>query len=76
MILGRKEMCREGDSNPHGFLHTPLKRTCLPFHHPGIRHLRRIFYFRVRLSDSEGTVSVRDFMGTFSKTEWLDRPLE
>jgi len=30
----------------------------------------------VRLSDSEGTVSVRDFMGTFSKTEWLDRPLE
>ncbi len=28
-------MCREGDSNPHGFLHTPLKRTCLPFHHPG-----------------------------------------
>src|SRR5262249_21309863 len=22
--------CREGDLNPHGFPHTPLKRTCLP----------------------------------------------
>ena len=20
--------------NPHAFRHTPLKRTCLPFHHP------------------------------------------
>ncbi len=27
MVLG-------GDLNPHAFRHAPLKRTCLPFHHP------------------------------------------
>jgi hypothetical protein len=26
--------CSGGDLNPHAFRHTPLKRTCLPFHHP------------------------------------------
>ena len=25
-----------GDLNPHGLRHTPLKRTCLPFHHPSV----------------------------------------
>ena len=25
--------CRRRGSNPHEFLHTHLKRTCLPFHH-------------------------------------------
>jgi hypothetical protein len=25
-----------GDLNPYAFRHTPLKRTCLPFHHPSI----------------------------------------
>jgi hypothetical protein len=25
--------CSERDSNPHAVKHTPLKRTCLPFHH-------------------------------------------
>ena len=29
----RKE-CSGGDLNPHALRHTPLKRTCLPFHHP------------------------------------------
>src|SRR5689334_23050734 len=30
--------CSGGDLNPHALRHTPLKRTCLPFHHPsGIR---------------------------------------
>ena len=28
--------CRRRDSNPHGFLHTPLKRACLPI--PPLRH--------------------------------------
>jgi hypothetical protein len=23
--------------NPHALRHTPLKRTCLPFHHPSAR---------------------------------------
>ncbi len=25
-----KKWCRRRDSNPHGLLHTPLKRACLP----------------------------------------------
>ena len=32
------EWCRRRDSNPHGFLHTPLKRACLPV--PPLRHGR------------------------------------
>ena len=28
--------CSGGDLNPHAFRHTPLKRTCLPFHHPSV----------------------------------------
>src|SRR3954465_9142052 len=31
---GSKEKCSEGDLNPHALRHAPLKRTCLPFHHP------------------------------------------
>ena len=27
-------LCSGGDLNPHALRHTPLKRTCLPFHHP------------------------------------------
>jgi hypothetical protein len=30
----RGKWCSGGDLNPHAFRHTPLKRTCLPFHHP------------------------------------------
>src|SRR5438874_5524873 len=29
--------CSGRDLNPHAFRHTPLKRTCLPFHHPSER---------------------------------------
>ena len=29
-----QEKCSGGDLNPHALRHTPLKRTCLPFHHP------------------------------------------
>ena len=29
-IIFFSTLCREGDSNPHGISHTPLKRTCLP----------------------------------------------
>src|ERR1700682_6751806 len=29
-----KKSCSGRDLNPHAFRHTPLKRTCLPFHHP------------------------------------------
>src|SRR5207248_10961837 len=28
--------CSGRDLNPHAFRHTPLKRTCLPFHHPSL----------------------------------------
>ena len=28
-------LCREQESNLHTFRHTLLKRTCIPFHHPG-----------------------------------------
>src|SRR4051812_18392070 len=31
--------CSGGDLNPHAFRHTPLKRTCLPFHHPSRRKI-------------------------------------
>ncbi len=41
-----KGKCSGGDLNPHALRHTPLKRTCLPFHHPsrvsGISTRRRI----------------------------------
>lgn len=30
-------ICRRRDLNPHRFLHTHLKRTCLPFHHSDIK---------------------------------------
>ncbi len=36
-LLHRKNFggkCSGGDLNPHALRHTPLKRTCLPFHHP------------------------------------------
>lgn len=32
--MGGKKNCSGGDSNPHALRHAPLKRTCLPFHHP------------------------------------------
>ena len=32
----RKRNCSGRDLNPHAFRHTPLKRTCLPFHHPSL----------------------------------------
>jgi hypothetical protein len=31
---GKEKWCSGGDLNPHALRHTPLKRTCLPFHHP------------------------------------------
>src|SRR5437660_4804128 len=34
-----KFQCSGRDLNPHAFRHTPLKRTCLPFHHPSVRCL-------------------------------------
>jgi hypothetical protein len=33
-ITSKKQKCSGGDLNPHALRHTPLKRTCLPFHHP------------------------------------------
>jgi hypothetical protein len=35
-LMLNKKWCRRRDSNPHGFLHTPLKRACLPV--PPLRH--------------------------------------
>ena len=29
-----EKRCSGGDLNPHALRHAPLKRTCLPFHHP------------------------------------------
>src|ERR1700730_1181568 len=34
---GVSRWCSGGDLNPHALRHTPLKRTCLPFHHPSVR---------------------------------------
>src|SRR5438874_12352635 len=31
-----RKPCSGRDLNPHAFRHTPLKRTCLPFHHPSV----------------------------------------
>src|SRR5438093_13633185 len=36
--------CSGRDLNPHAFRHTPLKRTCLPFHHPSERLKDRRWY--------------------------------
>src|SRR6187549_665882 len=33
-VSTQKRKCSGGDLNPHALRHTPLKRTCLPFHHP------------------------------------------
>lgn len=35
-ILYEKKWCSGGDLNPHALRHAPLKRTCLPFHHPSV----------------------------------------
>lgn len=32
--IQNQQWCSGGDLNPHALRHTPLKRTCLPFHHP------------------------------------------
>jgi hypothetical protein len=34
LIYNYLEKCSGRDLNPHALRHTPLKRTCLPFHHP------------------------------------------
>src|SRR6187549_3345579 len=36
-VSTQKRKCSGGDLNPHALRHTPLKRTCLPFHHPSER---------------------------------------
>jgi hypothetical protein len=38
--------CSGGDLNPHAFRHTPLKRTCLPFHHPSDSEERNLYHGR------------------------------
>src|SRR5580700_7816961 len=38
--------CSGGDLNPHAFRHTPLKRTCLPFHHPSDSKERNLYHGR------------------------------
>ena len=37
--------CPRWDLNPHTFRHTHLKRTCLPFHHPG--GCKKVSFFEV-----------------------------
>ena len=37
-------LCSGGDLNPHAFRHTPLKRTCLPFHHPSDSEERNLYH--------------------------------
>jgi hypothetical protein len=39
-------LCSGGDLNPHAFRHTPLKRTCLPFHHPSEQEERNLYHGR------------------------------
>jgi len=38
--------CSGGDLNPHALRHTPLKRTCLPFHHPSDAEERNLYHGR------------------------------
>ena len=47
--------CRRRDSNPHGFLHTPLKRACLPI--PPLRHAGRDDVERTMLFPEPGAVN-------------------
>ncbi len=37
-------LCSGGDLNPHALRHTPLKRTCLPFHHPSDSKERNFYH--------------------------------
>ena len=39
-------LCSGGDLNPHALRHTPLKRTCLPFHHPSDPEERNLYHGR------------------------------
>src|SRR5271166_2940624 len=39
-------LCSGGDLNPHALRHTPLKRTCLPFHHPSDSEERNLYHGR------------------------------
>src|SRR5512134_2989012 len=39
----REGWCRRRDSNPHGFLHTPLKRACLPV--PPLRQVKENIHY-------------------------------
>src|SRR5438132_13554981 len=39
----KSKLCSGRDLNPHAFRHTPLKRTCLPFHHPSFVRQRQTF---------------------------------
>src|SRR5205814_6882291 len=48
-ILAIKK-CSGRDLNPHAFRHTPLKRTCLPFHHPSFVRERQTFRRRQPLA--------------------------
>jgi hypothetical protein len=41
--------CSGRDLNPQAFRHTPLKRTCLPFHHPSVER-EQTFRRRQRLA--------------------------
>ena len=49
------DKCSGGDLNPHAFRHTPLKRTCLPFHHPSESGKRK---FAAAESARKGKISL------------------
>ena len=46
--MAEKSWCRRRDSNPHGLLHTPLKRACLPV--PPLRHSKNITILASKLA--------------------------
>ena len=48
----KQRNCSGRDLNPHAFRHTPLKRTCLPFHHPSVER-EQTFRRRQRLASVE-----------------------
>src|SRR5215208_1443150 len=48
--------CSGRDLNPQAFRHTPLKRTCLPFHHPSVER-EEIFRRRQRLASVECVIT-------------------
>ncbi len=65
---GGSDWCSGGDSNPHGLLHTPLKRARLPITPPEQFDLSKIYFFVGALA--AGLLAARTFAGVFPVAEF------